>query len=205
MTSLTEIIVKDSMKFVDPQYLEDLDEKFRVQPGDMLIAMSGATTGKIGFNTSEEIFLLNQRVGRILPHGIEKNYLYYFLSTQIKKNLEASLGSAIPNLSTKYINSIPIPLPPLAEQKRIVAKVDELMALCDTLEAAQQTRNTLRQSLRASALDALMNATSDTELETAWAFVRDNWGELSRVPEDVEGLRQSVLRMAVRGKVTQQE
>jgi type I restriction enzyme S subunit len=103
-----------------------------------------------------------------------------------------------------YFAGCPVPLPPLAEQKRIVAKVDELMALCDTLEAAQQTRNTLRQSLRASALDALMNATSDTELETAWAFVRDNWCELSRVPEDVEGLRQAVLKTATLGKLSQQ-
>jgi type I restriction enzyme S subunit len=98
-----------------------------------------------------------------------------------------------------------LPIPLLAEQKRIVAKVDELMTLCDTLEAAQQNRNTLRQGLRVSALDALMNATSDTELETAWAFVRDNWAELSRVPEDVEGLRQAVLQIAMRGRIVPQD
>ena len=97
-----------------------------------------------------------------------------------------------------------IPLPPLAEQKRIVAKVDELMTLCDALEGAQQTRNTQRQHLRASALDGLMNASSDRELETAWAFVRDNWGLMCHRPEDVEGLRKVVFQVAVKGKLVPQ-
>jgi type I restriction enzyme S subunit len=96
-----------------------------------------------------------------------------------------------------------IPLPPLAEQKRIVAKVDELMGLCDALEAAQKTRNTLRQSLRASALDALMTAPSDDELSTAWAFVRDNWDTMSDRPEDIEGLRQMIFQKAIEGKLSE--
>ncbi|NJM45756.1 MAG: hypothetical protein HC860_05930 [Alkalinema sp. RU_4_3] len=194
-----------SMNCVQPDYLSKLDAKFQVHPGDLLIAMSGATTGKLAFNTTNNIYLLNQRVGKIIPIKIHPEYLYYFLNTQIKKNLEASFGSAIPNLSTQYINSIPTPLPPFAEQKRIVAKVDELMALCDRYEAAKQTRDNLRQKLRGSAIDALMNADSDETLGDAWAIVQENWLDLSQEPQDVDDLRKLILELAVRGKLVPQD
>jgi type I restriction enzyme S subunit len=92
-------------------------------------------------------------------------------------------------------------LPPLAEQKRIVKKVDELMALCDRYEAAKQTRDNLRQQLRGSAINSLMNAETDEELDAAWAIVRDNWQNLSQQPGDVDSLRKSVLQLALRGKL----
>jgi type I restriction enzyme S subunit len=116
----------------------------------------------------------------------------------------ASLRKA-PNINAGVVNNMVFPVTTWAEQKRIVAKVDELMGLCDTLEAAQQTRNTLRQSLRASALDALMTAPSDGALSTAWAFVRDNWDTMSDRPEDVEGLRQGIVHLAVKGKLGTQD
>src|SRR5690606_34664559 len=97
----------------------------------------GATTGKLGFNTTDECFYLNQRVGKICPYLINPNYLYFPLTTKIAENLEKSLGSAIPNLSTAQINDIVFALPPLSEQHRIVAKVDDLMAFCDQLEQTQ--------------------------------------------------------------------
>lgn len=138
--------------------------------------------------------------------GVEKWYLYYVLKSRyfIEYVELYQKGVAYPAISDTDLLKAPFPLPPLAEQKRIVAKVDELMALCDALEAAQQTRNTLRQKLRASALDGLMNAPNNTDLETAWAFVRDNWGLMCDRPEDVEGLRQAVLYFSVRGKLVEQ-
>jgi type I restriction enzyme S subunit len=90
------------------------------------------------------------------------------------------------------LDEVLIPLPPLAEQTRIVAKVDELMALCDRYEAAKQTRDNLRQKLRGSAIASLMKAETDEELDAAWVFVRDNWCQLSQCPEDVKDLRKSV-------------
>jgi type I restriction enzyme, S subunit len=112
--------------FTDPaDYNEDLS-KYLVRNGDLLIAMSGATTGKIGFNRTGETFLLNQRVGKFEPSSkLNINYLFYFLSTQVEKNLEISAGAAQPNLSTSQINEFKIPLPPPSEQKRIGAILDE--------------------------------------------------------------------------------
>ena len=75
--------------FFDPKdYRENLD-RYKVVKDDLLIAMSGGTTGKIGFNTENTVFYLNQRVGKFEPgKKLEKRYLYYFLSTKVEENLE---------------------------------------------------------------------------------------------------------------------
>ena len=113
--------------FIDPKdYKKDLS-KYEIRKGDLLIAMSGATTGKIGIHQSNEVLLLNQRVGKFKPKNkLFKNYLFYYLSTRIKENLSISVGSAIPNLSTKQINNFKIPIPPLTEQKQITERLDYL-------------------------------------------------------------------------------
>ena len=112
--------------FFDPKdYLENLD-RYRVVEGDLLIAMSGATTGKIGFNTEDTVFYLNQRVGKFEPREkLNKRFLYHFLSMNVEENLRISAGAAQPNLSTEQIKGFAIPLPPLAEQQRIVGLLDE--------------------------------------------------------------------------------
>ena len=80
-------------------------------------------------------------------------FVRFFFETIIARNLGISLGTAIPNLSAQQINETPIPLPPLAEQHRIVAKVDTLMALCDQLETSLTTATTTRSRL----LEALLH------------------------------------------------
>jgi len=84
-------------------YREDLD-RYRIVPDDLLIAMSGATTGKIGFNTENTVFYLNQRVGKFEPSKkLNKRFLYHFLSTKVGENRRISAGAAQPNLSTEQI------------------------------------------------------------------------------------------------------
>ena len=173
------------------------------QPGDVLIAMYGATIGKLAI--LQVPATTNQAVCACTCFSsVYNRYLFTFLLAWRKNFAVMGAGAAQPNISRIKIIQTPFPLPPLAEQKRIVAKVDELMALCDALEAAQQTRNTLRQRLRASALDGLMNAPSDAKLETAWAFVRDNWGLMCDRAEDVEGVRAVIQQVALRGCLTPQ-
>ena len=130
-----------------------IKEEFWIPPHALLIAMSGATTGKVAFNRTGKKLLLNQRVGRIETFIINVNFVRIFFDTIVARNLEISFGTAIPNLSAKQINETVIPLPPLAEQRRIVAKVDELMALCDRLETGLATADTNRTRL----LDSLLN------------------------------------------------
>jgi len=121
------IDTENRLVFFNPKdYGENLD-RYRIVKGDLLIAMSGATTGKLGFNTEDTAFYLNQRVGKFEPgKHLDKRYLYYFLSTRVEENLRISAGAAQPNLSTEQIKGFVIPLPPINEQKRIVERLDNL-------------------------------------------------------------------------------
>lgn len=123
-----EIDTKELVYFDTKDYKVNLD-RFKVYQGDLLIAMSGATTGKLGINKSETVFYLNQRVGKFIPKKfLNKAFLYYFLTTKVEESLRIAAGAAQPNLSTEQINNFEIPLPPLPEQQRIVSILDEAFA-----------------------------------------------------------------------------
>ena len=115
-------------------------------------------------------------------------------------------GTKMPRLRTEDAIIAPFPLPPLAEQSRIVAKVDELMALCDRLEAAQMERETTRTRLAAASL-ARLNAPApdETTFREHVVFVLNNLAPLTTRPEQVKALRQTILNLAVRGKLVEQD
>ena len=97
------------------------------------------------------------------------------------------------------INQV-VPLPPLAEQHRIVAKVDELMALCDRLEAARAEREATRDRLAASSL-ARLNAPDPGTFQADARFVLNALPALTTRTDQIKQLRQTILNLAVRGKL----
>ena len=109
----------------------------------------------------------------------------------------------------KLLRASMVPLPPLPEQHRIVTKVDELMALCDELEAAQTTREDRRDRLVAATLHRLNNP--DTEPESGPTFKQtagfylNHLPRLTTKPEHIQQLRQTILNLAVRGKLVPQD
>ena len=114
------------------------------KPGDILIAMYGATIGKVAILAERAV--TNQAVCGCTPFvGVFNQFLFLFLLSQREQFNSTSEGGAQPNISKVKIVRNPFPLPPLAEQHRIVAKVDELMALCDGLEARLGAADTTRQ------------------------------------------------------------
>ncbi|WP_217351249.1 restriction endonuclease subunit S [Azoarcus sp. DN11] len=102
-------------------------------------------------------------------------------------------------LATSTARALPIPCPPIEEQSRIVAKVDELMALCDQLETQQQNRRKLQNALRQSTLQALASAQSPHELQDSWQRLQANFGRLFSEPEDVRLFRDVLFDLALRG------
>lgn len=150
-----QLIATQAMKFVDSKYFTDLDAKFQVKPGDLVIAMSGATTGGIAFNRADETFLLNQRVGKIEPILVNPEFVAMFLVSMKDQFLTNAAGSAIPNLSTKQIQEARFALPPVEEQERIVAKVQELMRLCDHLEVNLNIRTEIESAFAHSSSQLL--------------------------------------------------
>ena len=198
-------LTPETMSRVKSAIVDDLDKRFRVEPGDLLIAMSGATTGKLGFNTTEEIFYLNQRVGKIIPICTNTRFVFFDLTIKIVENLKKSFGSAIPNLSTEQINDILIALPPLSEQHRIVAKVDELMALCDRLEAQQADAASAHAQLVQALLGSLTQASDATEFATNWERLSEHFHTLFSTEPSIDVLKQTLLQLAVMGKLVPQD
>lgn len=144
--------------FQKKSYRENLD-KYRAKSGDLIIAMSGATTGKLAICDAKETFYLNQRVGKFIPKdNLSKMYLYYFLSTKIKENLKISAGSAQPNLSTEQIKSIQIPFPKIKEQNTIVKKLNELSIETKKLEKIYEQKLADLEELKKSILSKAFHA-----------------------------------------------
>ncbi len=118
---LSEKALKDNASFV-------------VHKGDVLIAMSGATTGKYGIFKLDNTPLLNQRVGRFrffTNNQVDFQLLYHYLAVIRETILKEAYGAAQPNISSTDIEEFQFPLPPLPEQKRIVAKIEELFSKLD--------------------------------------------------------------------------
>lgn len=147
------IDTENRLVFVNPKdYLENL-ERYRIVKNDLLIAMSGATTGKLGFNTENTVFYLNQRVGKFEPGAkLNKQFLYYFLSTRVEENLRISAGAAQPNLSTEQIKGFVIPLPPIEEQIQIVVTLDALAEETQRLSRIYEQKLEALESLKKSIL-----------------------------------------------------
>ena len=113
------------------------NSKFIIHKGDLLIAMSGATTGKMGVYKYKADALLNQRVGNLkCTEAWLQQYRNYFMLAKSKYILNIAYGGAQPNISAKAILSIKIDLPPINEQHRIVAKIEELFTQLDNITSS---------------------------------------------------------------------
>ncbi|OOY07004.1 restriction endonuclease subunit S [Thioclava sp. F36-7] len=172
--------------------------------GDVLICVVGATVGKLNLGIDCAI---GRSVAAIRPlPALNAEYLYRSLMPFTLRLREGARGSAQGVISRKDLNSIELWVPPLTEQRRIVAKVDELMALCDRLEEARKTREELRDKLTAASLARL--TASDTTAEdfpTHAAFALETLPALTTRPDQIKTLRQTILNLAVRGKLMQCE
>jgi type I restriction enzyme S subunit len=109
-------------------------------------------------------------------------------------------------MTKEKMERLEVPLPPLAEQHRIVAKVDELMALCDQLEAARQQREQGRERLIAATLESLNQPAEDpASFRQDASFALQVLPSLTTTPAQIKQLRQTILNLAVRGKLVEQD
>lgn len=194
-----EDIEKDTSRLVRRKTFAESPSKSTkaaFQRGDVLYGKLRPYLNKVmvatepGFCTTEII--------PIRTHGfIVPEYLCYALKrpTYVAYAVSKCYGMNLPRLSTEDARLAPFPLPPLAEQKRIVAKVDELMALCDRLEAQQQQREQAHAALTQAALARFANAPTSDTLEYLFHT------SYNTSPEE---MRKAILTLAVRGKLCEQ-
>lgn len=139
--------------------------------------------------------------------GISNRYLFYYLrSRPFVEYVESQMtGMAYPAINDQKFHLGLIPVPPTAEQHRIVEKVDRLMALCDELEARQQQERAGCLRLGTASLTALQNSESPEEFGRQWAQVCEAFEVIFDSPENVATLRQTILQLAVLGRLVRQE
>ena len=142
-----------------PESRVDEYERFRLHLGDVVLSLDRpfiVTGTKVARVSQGDLpALLLQRVGRfVLSDDLHPDYLYLWIkSPHFVEQIDPGRSNGVPHISSKQVESASIFVPPLAEQHRIVAKVNELMALCDRLEASQQQADEHRRRL----LEALLH------------------------------------------------
>ena len=140
--------------------------------------------------------------------GVKPEYVLLFLKTPaFLKNGEAVMtGSAgQKRMPRAYFENTPFPLPPLAEQSRIVTRVEELMRLCDALEAKGQLEVAQHAQLVQTLLGALTASATPEELADNWQRVATHFDVLLDRPEAIDALEQTILQLAVRGLLVPQD
>jgi type I restriction enzyme S subunit len=161
---------------------------------------SGLPNG-IGAGTTE-LHIFRNTFRSVIPRFL----LYYIKNPHsISKAVPKMTGSAgQKRVPTTYFTEQLFPLPPLPEQHRIVAKIDELMARCDALEKLRTAQSEKRLSVHAAAIQQLLNIAEPAQHQRAQAFLADHFGDLYTVKENVSELRKAILQLAVMGKLVPQ-
>lgn len=184
----------------------EISKRSLVEVGDILFSM-------IGGNIGNQVIVKDNREFSIKNVALFKYYdksatvpSYFKIYTENLASVlqESAKGGAQPFISLGALRKLVFALPPLAEQQRIVAKVDELMALCDQLE--QQTEQSLNahQTLVEVLLAALTNCDSTDDFQTSWQRIAEYFDVLFTTEHSIEQLKQTILQLAVMGKLVSQ-
>ncbi|UUE95586.1 restriction endonuclease subunit S [Comamonas thiooxydans] len=198
--------VKD-LKFGEP--LEDTQDKITaegLEAGSQLaVAGSILICTRMGLGKIGEALVdvaINQDLKAVqLGMGFDKNYFINFFKTL---NLTGS-GMTVAGIKQDELLSLLLPLPPEKEQSRIVARVEELMGLCDALEEKGRLEHTQHQQLLQALLDSLTETQNAQELARHWQRLAQHFDLLIDRPEAVDALEQTILQLAVHGLLVEQD
>lgn len=207
--------------FFSLEYGDNLPDKKRSQTGEIAVYGSNGvvgthnsacvyspcivvgrkgSAGALNLCLDEACWVTDVAYSSIPPEGVDIHYAMILFSTL---GLD-TLGKGIkPGLSRNEAYALPIALPPLAEQHRIVAKVDELMGLCDTLEAQAEDSLKAHQTLVETCLATLTNSQTHQDLAQNWTRLGTNFDNLFTTEESVRSLREAILEWAVRGLLSE--
>ena len=185
----------------------DFPDEVKVRSGDLLVSWS-ATLEAFRWERGEGV--LNQHIFRVIPDDglTTRDFLLLILKNAIRELSESdhAHGLVMTHINRgPFLNHVTL-IPPLAEQHRIVAKVDELMALCDQLEAARTAREDTRDRLTKASLARLSAPGTDVPAFRSHArFAVDALPALTARADQVKHLRQTILSLAVRGRLVEQD
>ena len=198
----------DRARFIEPSTLSKYGEERFLVVNDILWNSTGdGTVGRAALypgTTKYDKVVADSHVTvvRLMEKAKLPCFLKYFIaSPTVQDNLKVSGSTKQTELSTSTVKSQLIPLPSFAEQEAIVARVEELMQKIEELEKQTAERIQLKQHLGAAALQQLTAAT-DEELEQNWLFLKQHFQMMFDEAANVKKLRETILQLAVQGKLT---
>jgi type I restriction enzyme S subunit len=181
----------------------------KVRPMDILLNITGASLGRCAIVPDDfEEANVSQHVTIVRCVNPEiRRFIHCLLLSPYGQSMiwSRQVGMSREGLSKKVLEQFQIPLPPLAEQRRIIAKIDELMARCDELEKLRGDRDRKQITVHTATLDRLLIAKEQSDFNTAWQFITQHFSELYSVKENVTELRKAILQLAVMGKLVPQD
>ncbi|MBH0092843.1 restriction endonuclease subunit S [Pseudoalteromonas sp. SCQQ13] len=201
--------VSETNKQVTQLAKTDIFKREPVPKGTLLMSFK-LTVGKVSF--LEMPAFHNEAIISIFPYsGVSKDYLFRVLPNRANKGNKKNAVMGF-TLNSESLSLLVVPIPPEKEQHRIVAKVDELMSLCDALEAQTENSITAHQTLVEVLLEALLKAPEQGATpEQASAQLQQNWQRLSEhfdtlftTTASIDTLKQTILQLAVMGKLVPQ-
>jgi len=187
----------DGANLISEKDHRQISERSRVDRGNILFAMIGSIGNPVIVDTDREFSIKNVALFKYYNAAdAEPRFLLLYLKLVAEEMKAKAAGGVQSFVSLGFLRNYRFPLPPLAEQKRIVAKVDELMALCDRLEAQQQEREEQASQLTRAALARFADAPTPANLSCLFhsSFI---------IPPS--SLRKSILTLAVQGKLVRFE
>lgn len=178
---------------------------YELKDGDIVIARTGGTIGKSylvsGLTHSAVFASYLIRIGRL--DAIFPDFTKIFLGSQLywKQLYANSMGTGQPNVNGTALKGLLIPLAPMEEQHRIVAKVDELMTLCDRMEAQQTDSESAHAQLVQVLLDDLTQTSDANDFATNWQRLAKHFHTLFTTESSIDALRQTLLYFAADGRL----
>jgi type I restriction enzyme S subunit len=203
-----EIDFKYKAQFVSYEYHRKKLTRSILFPNDVVMNIVGPPLGKVAVIPNDfPEWNCNQAI--VFFRALEtklSNYIYTYLRAGLFLNFIELIGTAgQDNISVTKSRTIVFPTPPLAEQHRIVAKVDELMALCDQLEAQAESSIDAHKTLVEVLLATLTDAKNADELNDNWQTISQHFDVLFTTQDSIDQLKQTILQLAVMGKLVKQD
>ena len=203
--------IRGSINFDDLVYVPAslISEDQLLRSGDYVVCLASGSknlVGKAAPFRPEVTCSFGAFCGAIRPITDAAYFAVYLASPMYRESVsEASAGIGINNLKGSSLLDLDIALPPLAEQSRIVTRVEELMRLCDALEAKGQLEATQHAQLLSTLLGTLTASATPDELANHWQRVAQHFDLLLDRPQAIDALEQTLLQLAVRGLLVPQD
>ncbi|EJG2371830.1 TPA: restriction endonuclease subunit S [Vibrio parahaemolyticus] len=201
-------LLLEKRKYVEKKFNE-IEPRSILRKEDFLMNIVGASIGRTALYDIDDLANINQAVCliRSFPQQVSTRFFLTFFNslTCVSYMYDKQVENARPNLSMGNISKFVIPVPPIHEQHRIVAKVDELMKLCDQLEQQTEASIEAHQVLVTTLLDTLTNSANAEEMMQNWQMIADHFDTLFTTEESIEQLKQTILQLAVMGKLVPQD